>query len=196
MSSGYKIRNQFIPYYLTLTVVGWVDIFTRKQCKDIIINSFKYCQNNKGLKVHAYVIMSNHIHLIVSADEKSDGLSNIIRDFKKYTSKSLIKWVINNNKESRSAWMELVFKYHAKYKSNNSTYQLWQQHNRPKAIMYPRFTRQKIGYIHFNPIAAGLVDNACHYLYSSARNYSEGYSTLIDVDVIDFGSEEGFVFSH
>jgi len=78
---GYIITGQYAIYFLTFTIVGWVDIFTRKECKDIIVDSLKYCNKNKGLSIHAYVIMSNHIHLIVSAREDSGGLSGIIRDF-------------------------------------------------------------------------------------------------------------------
>ena len=78
---GYIITDQYAIYFLTFTIVGWVDIFTRKECKDIIVDSLKYCNSNKGLSIHAYVIMSNHIHLIVSAREDSGGLSGIIRDF-------------------------------------------------------------------------------------------------------------------
>jgi len=49
-------------YYLTFQIVGWVDIFTRKNYRDIVIESFKYCQGNKGLELYAYVIISYHIH--------------------------------------------------------------------------------------------------------------------------------------
>lgn len=191
---GYKIRNQYFPHFLTFTVVGWVDIFTRKLCRDIIIDSFKYCQSSKGLIIHAYVIMSNHIHLIASAEENTTGLSDIIRDFKKHTSKQLIKNIVGNKKESRRKWMEIVFRFHGKYNSNNQQFQIWQQDNMPMVLLYPRFTRRKIGYIHLNPVVAGWVENEWEYLYSSARNYAEGYATLIDVTIIDFGSEEGFVF--
>ena len=86
----------------------------------------KYCIDNKGLILHGYVIMSNHIHLITRADESSTGLSNIIRDFKKHTAKKIIDWVNLSNKESRKEWIQMVFKYHAKQNPNNSVYQVWQ----------------------------------------------------------------------
>jgi REP element-mobilizing transposase RayT len=83
---GYVITDQYATYFVTFTTVGWVDVFTRKELKEIIIESLKYCQKEKGLIIHAYVIMSNHLHLILRAKEGSAGLSAIIRDFKKYTS--------------------------------------------------------------------------------------------------------------
>ena len=191
---GYFIANQYAPHFLTFTTVGWIDIFTRQQCRDMVMNSFKYCIEHKGMNIHSYVIMSNHLHLVLSAQEGSDGLSCIIRDMKKYLSKSIIKWVLNSRNESRTDWIKVVLKYHAKYNFNNKRYQLWQQHNRPMILEYPKITRQKIAYIHYNPVKAGIVDNPDDYVYSSARNYVGRDDYLIDVDVIDFGSEEGYVF--
>ena len=81
---GYNIDDQYGLYFLTFTLVGWVDLFTRKECKDIVIDSLKYCVRNKGLIISAYVLMESHLHIVASAKEKSDGLSAIIRDFKKF----------------------------------------------------------------------------------------------------------------
>jgi REP element-mobilizing transposase RayT len=96
-----------------MTTVGWMDIFSRKECKHIIIDSLKYCQEKKGLIINAYVLMESHLHMIARADEPSKGLSAIIRDFKKHTSKQLIDWVMNSGKESRKEWIGVVMKYHA-----------------------------------------------------------------------------------
>jgi REP element-mobilizing transposase RayT len=171
--SGYYFADQYGMYFLTFTVVGWVDIFTRKACRDIFLDSLRLCQQNKGLVVHAYVIMSNHVHLVLRAEEGSIGLSSITRDMKKYTSKTLLKWLLNNPKESRKDWLEVVFRYHAKYNSKNTHFQLWQQGNRPKIMLHPRFIWQKLNYIHENPVKAGIVGRAEDYLYSSARNYTD-----------------------
>jgi len=192
---GYIITDQYAIYFLTFTIVGWVDIFTRKECKDIIVDSLKYCNKNKGLSIHAYVIMSNHIHLIVSAREGSGGLSGIIRDFKKHTSKQLLSWVKESNQESRKGWMELVFRYHAKYNKNNSKYQVWQQNSKPMICMHPKFTMQKLLYIHMNPVRAGIVDEAENYAYSSAVNYAGGSDSKLELDIIDYGNQIGYVFS-
>ena len=66
-------------YYITMTVVGWVDIFTRKNHRDTIIESLKYCQKEKGLIIFAYVIMSKNIHMIVNKNEPF-VLKDTIRD--------------------------------------------------------------------------------------------------------------------
>ena len=90
--------------------------------------------------------------------------------------------------------MELVFKYHAKYNKNNDQYQVWQQNNKPKLLAHPKFTRQKIRYIHNNPVVLGIVDQEENYLYSSGRNYLGYDNCKLNVELIDFGSEEGYVF--
>lgn len=189
----FRIIDPYAMYFITSTAVGWVDVFSRRQCKDIVIDSLKYCQQEKGLLVYAYVIMESHIHLVVAADPGSDGLSAILRDFKKFTSKKIIKWIDDNPKESRRYWMDVVFKYHGKYNHRNQTYQVWQQHNCPKVCELPKFTMQKINYIHNNPVKAGIVDRAVDYKYNSARAYAGLGQSMLDVIVYDYRSDVGFV---
>jgi len=195
MSRGYKIREQHGLHFLTFTTVGWIDLFTRKQCKDIVIASLKYCVEKKGLELYAYVIMPSHLHLILRANESSDGLSSIIRDIKKHTSKKLIEWISTSDKESRREWLVNLFRKHGSENSNNSSFQVWKQDNRPMILEHPKFTLQKLDYIHNNPVVAGIVIKPKHYLYSSARNYTNLEETVIDVEIIDFGSLEGYVYT-
>ena len=190
---GYKITDQFATYFLTFTLVGWVDLFTRRQCCQILIDSFNYCKENKGLILYAYVIMGSHVHLIASAREGSSGLSAIVRDFKSHTSRKIIEWITNNNKESRRKWLEMVFKYHGKYNSNNQVYQVWKQHSKPMQCVTPQFTLQKLNYIHNNPVKAGLVDNPEDYRYSSARSYAGRKDGIVDVELLDFGPLVGYI---
>ena len=137
--------------------------------------------------------MESHLHLIGSAKEESNGLSAIIRDFKKFTSLEIINWLQNNPKESRRGWLEMVFEYHGKYNQNNKHFQVWQQHSMPKICLQPRFTMQKIDYIHNNPVETGIVDDPCDYRFSSARNYAGRKDYLLDVCVLDFGPLVGYV---
>ena len=100
---GYKIRDQHAVHFITFGVVEWVDVFTRRTYADIVIQSLLYCINNKGLKLHGWCIMSNHIHLIIST--ANGNLSDILRDFKKFTSKQIITAIENNKLESRKNWI-------------------------------------------------------------------------------------------
>jgi putative transposase len=188
---GHKIVNQNALYFLTISVVGWLDVFSRPAYRDILLDSFRHCQQEKGLVVNAYVIMSNHLHLIAYAKE-GYALSDILRDFKKYTGKQIIKQIIQNPKESRSEWMLRLFKYYAKYNNDNNTYQFWQKDNHPVALSSPDWIFQKLNYIHQNPVKNGLVERPEHYLYSSASQYLN-QDGLLKVSVIDLGFTDGYV---
>ena len=130
--------------------------------------------------------MSNHIHLIAQADKSIDqGLSEILRDFKKFTAKKIIA-TIKTHGESRREWMLRLFKYYAKYNTNNREYQFWIQNNHPTALWHPEVIWQKIDYIHLNPVRAKIVDEPDQYLYSSASNYaSENKNGLLEMDLIE-----------
>lgn len=131
MTGGYKIRDQNALHYLTFQVVYWIDIFSRQLYRDIMLNSFRFCQKEKGLKVYAYVIMSNHVHCILSSG-KTD-LSTIIKELKTYTSKQIIK-AIQEEPESRREWLLFMFERAAKKHKRNSKYQLWTHENQPKEL--------------------------------------------------------------
>ena len=90
MSNQYKATNPEGIYFLTFTIVDWIDIFTRYSYKEIVVDSLKYCQQNKGMRLYAFCLMINHIHLIASA-EGNLKLFEIVRDFKKFTNKLLIR---------------------------------------------------------------------------------------------------------
>ncbi len=181
MSTGYKMSEPDGLYYLTFQIVGWVDLFTRQIYKDIAVESFKHCQQHKGLNLFAYVIMSNHIHLL--AQSASGDLSGIVRDFKSYTSKKFLE-VIDENIESRSDWMKIVFEYHGKYK-NKQTYQIWTHENHPELVFSQTFIEQKTDYIHNNPVRSGIVEKPEDYIYSSARNYAN-LDYVLEVLKMDF----------
>ena len=101
MGYAYKIADGGAVYFITCTVTKWVDIFTRKTYCDIVIDSLNFCIEKKGLIVYGYVIMSNHVHLLVQA--KNEDLSDILRDFKKFTSQTIIRTIEENKQESRKS---------------------------------------------------------------------------------------------
>ena len=166
---GYKIRNQGAIHFITFAVVEWVDVFIRKDYRDIVLDSIKFCQLEKGLLLHCWCIMSNHLHLIVSA--KNENLSDVLRDFKKFTSKQIIAAIEANKQESRRDWMLQIFKEEGEKNSRNTNNQFWRQDNQPQELYSAAFIFQKINYIHNNPVEAGIVEKPEHYLYSSAKDY-------------------------
>jgi len=149
----------------------WIDVFTRKIYRDIVLDSLKHCQSEKGLLIHCWCIMSNHLHLILSA--KNHDLSDVLRDFKKFTSKQIIEAIKANKHESRKDWMLKIFREEGMKNSRNKIYQFWRQDNQPQELYSPAFIFQKINYIHNNPVEAAIVERPEHYLYSSAKDYFE-----------------------
>jgi REP element-mobilizing transposase RayT len=179
-AEGYKIRDQSSTHFLTFTVMGWIDIFSRKRYKDIIINSLNYCKENKGLQIAGYVIMTNHIHFIWTA--KNSNLSDVVRDFKTFTSKAILK-SIQEETESRKDWLLYMFKFYANRTNENEVFKLWTGSNHPEVIYSKDFLLSKLNYIHQNPVRAGIVAEPEHYIYSSATNYSNN-NGIIEIDFL------------
>ncbi|WP_109833243.1 REP-associated tyrosine transposase [Reichenbachiella versicolor] len=182
MANRYKIRDNEGLYFVTFTIVGWVDLFIRNDYRECIIDSLQYCTLHKGLNVHAYVIMTSHVHLIVSTEEGHDLIATI-RDFKKFTSKALVK-LIREIPESRREWMLKKFSYEAARKQRGHEYILWKEGYHAKQIETNDFLDQKLEYLHQNPVVGGFVSNPEEYLYSSARNYA-GLDSVMKVKLLD-----------
>jgi REP element-mobilizing transposase RayT len=193
MKEGYIIRDQTLPHFITATVVDWIDVFTRQTYRDIIIESLDYCIKNKGMILYGYVIMSNHIHLIIQSEEGK--LSDLIRDFKKFTAKSILE-KIQNSPESRREWILERFMLAAQNHSRNKKYQFWQYGNHAEEIYSNHFMWSKLDYVHLNPVRSGLVARASDYIYSSANNYvnNEGLLSIEKADnpVVDVLNSKSF----
>jgi REP element-mobilizing transposase RayT len=175
MSRKYKFHNPEGVYFVSFAVQEWVDVFTRNDYKNILVDNLEYCQNNKGLEIFAWCIMSNHIHLIVRA---KDGylLPNILRDFKKFTSKAIINAISENSQESRKEWLLEHFK-------TAEGIRFWRGDNKPIELWSNNVIDQKIDYIHQNPVEEGLVFKAEDYRYSSAIDYA-GENGMLEIMVI------------
>jgi REP element-mobilizing transposase RayT len=177
MSTGYQIVAQDESHFVTLQIVKWIDLFTRKIYRDIVIDSLQFCQQNKGLEIFSFVVMSNHLHLLVRSEKEE--LSETIRALKSYTAKKLLE-AIDMEAESRREWMLNLFEYSARRNKRSGIYQLWTHENHAELVYGNPFIHSKINYIHENPVRAGIVEKAEDYLYSSARNYA-GLAGILDV---------------
>lgn len=180
MSEKYKFNDPEGIYFVTLTIVYWIDLFTRKEFKHLVLESLRHCQTEKSLVIHAWCLMPSHLHMIISSEK--GNLSGIIRDFKKHTAKGIIKEmeVIN---ESRRDWLLRGFKNAGKSLKRVTNYKVWQDGSQPKQLSENLFMDQKLDYIHNNPVKDEIVLKACHYNYSSARDYS-GDRGLLEVVMI------------
>ncbi len=181
MGFKYRITSTDELYFLTLTVVDWVDVFTRKELCEELITSLKYCQHHKGLVIYAWCLMPSHLHLVVSVNPGPYNLSDVMRDFKKFTSKRIIE-SINEIPESR---LLRHFSFAGKYDPKIKNYKFWQEGLHPIELSSAKFIEQKINYIHENPVSAGIVYKAEDYVLSSAAQYAGEYNALLDVTIIE-----------
>lgn len=176
MSEKYKIKENEKPYFVTLTVAGWIDVFTRKNHKLVIIESLKYCQKHKGLEIFAWCLMPSHLHMIARAGSKHE-LWEILRDFKKFTARKILHQ-ISEYGESRKEWMLKYFEYSGKHLKRVSKYKFWQDGNHAEIIYSSKFFYNKLNYIHRNPVNDMIVEKEEEYMLSSARNYAERDSLI------------------
>lgn len=171
-------------YFTTSTVIDWVDIFTRVSYRHIVVDSLAHCQKAKGLKIYAWVLMSNHLHMVVSTEAKQ-AIGDILRDFKKFTNKKILKTLKEDEHESRRMWMLDRFHFAGANDKRITNYRFWQEGNHVEDIYTSEFLWQKISYIHQNPVKAEIVARPEDYLYSSGRDYA-GEKGLLEVEVIRF----------
>jgi REP element-mobilizing transposase RayT len=182
VSIKYKFHNQEQLYFVTFAVVYWIDLFIRNEYKQIMLDSWKYCQENKGLEIYGWCIMTSHIHMIVGTHGAK--LEDIMRDMKKHTSAELKKAIQTNPVESRKEWLLGMMEKAGKSNSQNLNFQLWQQDNHPIELSTFKILHQKLDYIHNNPVVAGIVEKPEDYLYSSTRDYY-GLPGLIDIILVE-----------
>ena len=180
MSSKYKVGEDAIAHFVTFAVVGWIDVFSREQYKEIFVNSLQYCQQHKGLTLHAWVIMTNHVHLIISSN--TNKIEDIVRDLKKYTSKQIIKAIQENPTESRKEWMLNLFSFAGKNNNNNKDHQFWKQDYHPIELNSAEKSKERLDYLHQNPVRSGLVWEPWHYKFSSAIDYYTNEHGLLKIE--------------
>ena len=166
-----------VLYFTTSTVIDWVDIFTRPSYRHIIVDSLSYCQSHKGLIIYAWVLMSNHLHMIVDTND------DVLRDFKKFTNKKILKVLEQDEHESRREWLLDRFWFAGANDKRIKNYRFWQEGNHVEEIYTMEFLMQKLNYIHQNPVRAEIVARPEDYLYSSALNYV-GEKGLLNVELI------------
>ena len=177
------IHEQHEPHFLTFTVTEWVDVFLRDRYRTLVLDTFQFYREQRNLKIYGYVIMPNHLHLLWHS--QTHELSAIVRDFKRWTCRKIIDYVQEVG-ESRREWMIPVFAEAGRKNPDNEIHQVWIGGSWPRRVYGSWFAWQKLDYIHWNPVKAGLVRRPEDYVYSSASNFVEGEG-VFDVDPWPFG---------
>lgn len=173
---AYRASNPFAPYFVTYSVNGWIDVFTRSEYCEIIVQSFKHCIAAKGLELNAWIIMSSHVHFIGRAIGTTP-LADIIRDIKKFTSKTILK-AIYEGEESRKEWLTSKFRFYASQSSRGDQHLFWQSGYHAVLLDDTHTLTQSLDYLHQNPVKAGMVINPEAYRYSSAIDYIGGQGLI------------------
>jgi REP element-mobilizing transposase RayT len=171
-------------YFVTWTLVEWIQLFDKDPYRQIVLDSLNYLRTEKKTQLNAYVIMLSYVHAILWP-EIGVNLSDVTRDFKRFTSRKI-------SKEAEAQNEAEVLSVFRKARNENraqdvSTYQVWQEGSYPEAIFTEKFARQKMDYIHMNPVKAGLVSTADQWPYSSARAYLCGEQTYPVTDLLFTG---------
>jgi REP-associated tyrosine transposase len=168
----YRIFETEYPYFLTCTIVGWIPVFTRPEAVEIVLDSWRFLQQQRQFRLYGYVILENHLHLIASGPD----LANDIKSFKMFTARQIVDLLEHHGARVLLQQLRDLKLPH----KTASEYQIWQEGSMPKQILNNEMMQQKLEYIHNNPVSRGYVDDPLHWRYSSARNYA-GQLGLVEV---------------
>lgn len=185
MTNSYRVfTDKNFPYFVTWTIVDWLPVFAQPAYRQIILDSLNYLRTSKRTELNAFVIMSTHAHAILWPDD-GINLSDVTRDFKRFTSRKISQLAEQTDAK------QLLSSFKNARRENRaqdiSTYQVWQEGSHPEAIFTEKFARQKLDYIHLNPIRAGLAKTGDEWPYSSARAYLLGEETYPPTDLLFVG---------
>lgn len=185
MPNSYRVfTDKNYAYFVTWTVVNWLPLFAESVHRQIVLDSLSYLRTDKQTQLNAFVVMSTHIHAVLWPDD-GINLSDVTRDLKRFTSRKISK------EAEKQGATKLILSFKNARKENRaqdvSTYQVWQEGSHPEAIFTEKFAKQKIDYIHLNPVRAGMVKTADEWPYSSARAYILGEETYPATDLLLVG---------
>ncbi len=186
MSDKYKINKGNEAYFVTFTTVGWIKILEEDSFKQLITDNIKFYQINKGLVVHAYCIMPNHVHMIIRASDPY-SVSDILRDLKKFTSRAIIRKLEDEKSEGYKGILN-HFREAGGHLKRIQKFKVWQDGNRAMILYSNMFLMQKLNYIHNNPVKSGFCFLPWEYKYSSAMDYT-GQAGLVEVDLLTIVAE-------
>ncbi len=167
----YRYGDPSAPHFLTCTVIEWLPLFAQPANVQVLYDSLKYLQAEHRLQLFGYVIMENHCHLLAAAP----ALAKSMASFKSFTAARIIERLTAIESPS----LRLFAMHKARHKTDRE-HQVWQEGSHPKQVEGEGMLRQKLEYIHNNPVKRGYVDDPVHWRYSSARNYA-GQEGLIEV---------------
>lgn len=164
-------------FFVTTTVVSFLDVFSNYKCCEALITNIKFYQTRFEFEILGYVIMPSHFHWIVEVKPELGTISDIMRDIKKYSAWDIMEILKQENKND----LLNVFERNAKEFEDRKR-KFWMKRFDDQVIRDQKMFWTKLNYIHQNPVEAGLVERPEQYKYSSARNYINGDHSIISVN--------------
>jgi REP element-mobilizing transposase RayT len=171
----YTVREQLLPHFMTCTIVNWLPVFSDAGNTRIVLDSLHWLCEQGRIRLYGYVVMENHLHCIASSE---CDLAKQVATFKSFTARTIIDRLRERGAESQLHHLA----FHKCSHKHDRDFQLWQEGSHPQAVQGEDMMRQKLEYIHHNPVRRGYVDVPEHWRYSSARNYA-GLVGLLPVEV-------------
>jgi len=173
--SRYKVLPDAKTYFATCAIVNWLPLFSQPELAQVVLNSLQFLHEEARLVLHAYVVMENHMHLIGS----SADFSKEIKNFKSYTARSIVDLLHQNGPSFYLDQLKRLKRRHKK----DQIYQVWQEGFHPQAILNEHILREKIEYVHHNPVRRDYVEYPEQWRYSSAAQYA-GSPGLVPIEIL------------
>lgn len=171
-----RFRIEGHIYYITTVIYNRLRIFARPSFVIPLLDSLNFYRYTQGFKLLGYVIMPDHIHFIIWPSAKMD-IGNLMRSFKEFTAKRIIQLA---EVEGIADWVKAFRQAGAE--TRRSKNKVWQDSYWDENVFTEDFLKQKLHYMHLNPVRAGLVSQPEDYPYSSHRNYEYDQEWLIEID--------------
>jgi putative transposase len=166
-------------YFITATILGWKQIFAQPAYAQIVLNSLDWHRRNDHWALYVYVLMPNHLHGIIKPLGEY-SISNLLQSFGSFTAHAILARLKREGRHDL-----LAFFAHREDQDASKKHQIWKP-IQPKNIHSTAFLREKVEYVHNNPVAKRwrLVEDRADYVYSSACFYDKGLRPIVEVDDI------------
>ncbi len=164
-------------FFVTTTVVKFVHVFDDPGCCDLLVRNIKHYQQRYKFVILGYAIMPSHFHWIVEVEPKLGTISDVMRDIKKYSAWDILQRL---DQQGRADFLTIFKEEAVHYRDQRQ--KLWMKRFDDEVIRNQGMFREKLKYIHENPVRAGLAERPEEYRYSSARNYICGDHSVLHVD--------------
>jgi len=171
--SRYIITEPDQPHFLTCTVMEWLPVFSRPETVGILLDSWRFLREQQGLRLYGYVVLENHTHFVAQAER----LDKCLDGFKSFTAKRIISQL----EEQQAEYLLARLRFSKRAHKTDREFQFWQEGSHAELVSGEVMLREKLEYIHANPVRRGYVDKAEQWRYSSARSYA-GEGGLVEID--------------